>query len=340
MPVIQLVAPTAEPISVAEAIAWAQIAVGDQMPAPVAPTVALGTGAGNVDNGAHRYLVRFITATGGTQGGAVSAAVTVADKTVNGKVAVSAIPLGDATVTARELYRTAAGGLTYMLLATIADNSTTTYADNIADASLGAGAPVTNTAEDPLLRMLVIAAREDAEHICRRAFVTQQWKAVFDQFPMPGMNISSANWYGPQWGNTPGPLSVTRPDGKTGFEIYLPYPPLQTVDSIKYIDVDGVQQTLSPSQYIVDPISEPGRITPAFNTSWPSTRNQINAVEVTFTCGYGAAAAVPQKIKQWIALRVATLFANREEVAILARGKVEALPFVDGLLDKYRCLEY
>lgn len=341
MPVIQITPPAAEPITAAEACAWAQIYAGDQMPAPVAPAVTLaGVGAGNVDNGAHRYLATFVTANGETQAGTPTSALSVADKTANGKVSLSSIPLGGATVTARRLYRTTAGGATYLLLATISDNSTTIYTDNIADASLGAGAPATNTADSPVIDMLIASAREDAENICRRAFVTQQWKSAFDQFPAPGMNISSANWYGPQWGNTPGPLSVTRPDGRTGYEIYIPFPPLQTVDSIKYIDVDGIQQTLDPSQYIVDKISEPGRITPAYGASWPGTRNQINAVEVTFTCGYGAAASVPQKIKQWIAVRVATLFANREGVAILNRGKVEALPFVDGLLDKYRLLEY
>jgi hypothetical protein len=45
---------------------------------------------------------------------------------------------------------------------------------------------------------------------------------------------------------------------------------------------------------------------------------------------------VPQGMKNWILLRVGSLYENREEVAILNRGKVEELPFIDGLLDPYR----
>lgn len=45
---------------------------------------------------------------------------------------------------------------------------------------------------------------------------------------------------------------------------------------------------------------------------------------------------VPEGLRNWILLRTGSLYENREEVAILNRGKVEELPFVDGLLDPYR----
>jgi len=199
---------------------------------------------------------------------------------------------------------------------------------------------VIDSSEDSLISMLIASARQHAETITRRALVTQSWKLTLDQFPTPGANISSANWYGPQWSNMPGPLSVVRPDGKTGYEIYLPLPPLQTVDSIKYIDTDGVQQTLSAAQYIVDTVSEPARVTPAYGVTWPSTRNQINAVEVVFTCGFGALTEVPEAIKNWMLIRIGSLYENREEVALMNRGKLEPLPFVDGLLDPYRVVTY
>lgn len=196
------------------------------------------------------------------------------------------------------------------------------------------------TDDDLLIGSLIIAARQFAETVTRRALVTQSWKMTQDQFPAPGMNVSSANWYGPQWGISPGPLSSLRVDGKTGFEIYLPLPPLQTVDSVKYYDQDGVQQTLSSSLYIVDTVSEPARITPAYGTTWPSTQNRINAVEVAFTCGYGLAVAVPDGIKSWIKIRIGSLYEHRAEVAILERGKIEPLPYIDGLLDPFRVVSY
>lgn len=342
MPIVQTVAPSVEPLSLAEVEAHLRLDVGNYEPAPSAPTVALISPAvaGNVDNGAHRYLVTFITASGETEAGAQSASVTVVDKTVNGKVTVSAIPLGGSSVTSRKLYRTIAGGSAFLYHSTIADNTTTSITDNTADSSLGAGAPATNTTGDPLLNMLISSARQYAETICRRAFITQTWKLVLDQFPLPGMNISSANWYGPQWGIMPGPLSVIRPDGTTGYEIFLPFPPLQSVSSIKYIDTDGVQQTLDPTLYTVDTVSEPARITPAYGTTWPAIRNQINAVEVTFVCGYGAAANVPQGIKSWMLMRIGAMYENREELVVAQRVTVSELPFVDSLLDNFRVIKY
>jgi hypothetical protein len=47
-------------------------------------------------------------------------------------------------ISARRIYRTAAGGTTFKLVTTVNDNSTTTYEDNAADASLGANAPTDN----------------------------------------------------------------------------------------------------------------------------------------------------------------------------------------------------
>jgi hypothetical protein len=59
---------------------------------------------------------------------------------------ITSIPVAPTShgVNTRRLYRTAAGGTTFKLLTTLADNSTTTYDDSTADASLGANAPSDN----------------------------------------------------------------------------------------------------------------------------------------------------------------------------------------------------
>lgn len=313
MTIVVYTAPTAEPVSVAEVMAHLRLDASNQEPAPGVITAALaGTPiAGNVTAGAHRYLCTFVTSTGETQAGTVSAAVTVADAAVNGKVSLTAIPLGGALVTSRKIYRTAAGGTSYLLLATLADNTTTTYTDNIADASLGAGAPTTNTTADPLLSMLITSARVAAETYLHRYLVTQTLDAYFDSFPRyPNPHYSK---YGTKW------------------EILLP--PIQSVTSITYVDNDGVTQTLSASNYVVDTKTQPTRITPAYGLSWPSTRDQNNAVTIRFVAGYGAAADVPQCIKNWILMRVASLWDNR--AAFDPKAMIE-LPFVDGLLDSER----
>lgn len=61
------------------------------------------------------------------------------------QASLSSIPIGPATVTSRKIYRPVASGSTYKLVTTIANNTATTYADNVADSSLGATAPVTDT---------------------------------------------------------------------------------------------------------------------------------------------------------------------------------------------------
>lgn len=195
---------------------------------------------------------------------------------------------------------------------------------------------VIDTAEDALIALLLSKAREAAEQLTWRALITQGLTLVLDQFPRPGMNVASANWYGPSWGVGPGPLTVARPDGTTGYEIYLPRSPLQAVTAITYYDDSGTLQTLDPAAYLVDALAEPARIVPAPGTSWPSTQNRIGAVQVTFTAGYGPDGnSVPAGIKHWILLTTATFYENREMVAVLNRGKVELLPYVDGLLTSY-----
>lgn len=299
-----IVAPATEPVTLAEVMTHLRLDESSQEPAPAAPSAALASPAvaGNVDNGAHRYLATFVTADGETQAGTPSAAVTVTDKAVNGKVELSGIPLGGGAVTARKLYRTTAGGSTYLLLATLADNTTTTYTDNIADSALGAGAPSTNTTSDPLLSALIVAARQQAESRTNRALITQQWRLSMSCFPRL---------------------------------IELPKPALISVQSITYLDTNGVQQTLDSGEYQVVTSELVGYIQPAYGKSWPAHRMQPDAVLVAFTCGYGSAADVPQAIKSWMLMAIATMYAQRE--AIVTGISVAEVPrdFFAGLLDPY-----
>lgn len=302
--------PVTEPVTLAEVASFCRLDDTNQEPAPGALTCALATTpvAGNVNTGPHRYLATFVTADGETQAGIVSAAVTVADNAVNGQVALTAIPLGGSSVTSRKLYRTVAGGSTYLLLATIANNTATTYTDNIADASLGAGAPTTNTTGDPLLRMLITAARQHAEQELGRYLITQTVDAYFHEFP-------------------------DYDDDEDG-RFYLP--PIQTVIGITYTDTDGVAQTLATNLYLVDDVSRPARIERAYGCSWPSVREQMSAVKVRFTAGYGAAADVPDCIKNWMMIRIKTLWDQRDQnVKQLGMPTFEP-QFVDSLLDPER----
>jgi hypothetical protein len=80
-----------------------------------------------------------------TADGSLGATVPSTNTAAMNQVNLSGIPIGSATVTSRKVYRTAAGGAQFKLLTTLADNTTTTYADATADASLGADAPSSDT---------------------------------------------------------------------------------------------------------------------------------------------------------------------------------------------------
>lgn len=105
---------------------------------PAAPVAALaGLGAGNVNNGTHSYKVGFRNALGLESAGSAKSNV-VTTSAGNGQVALSSIPVGPAGTTTRIIYRTVAGDTgDWKKVGTVADNVTTTFADNIADGSLG-----------------------------------------------------------------------------------------------------------------------------------------------------------------------------------------------------------
>jgi uncharacterized phiE125 gp8 family phage protein len=168
---------------------------------------------------------------------------------------------------------------------------------------------VSASTDDTDITMLIKAARIQAENYTLHALVTQTLELVLDAFPTGG--------------------------------IELPMPPLQSVTSIKYIDDDGVEQTLGASLYSVDTDTIPGLITPAYDETWPTdVRDQINAVRVRYVAGFGAASDVPEDIRTWIKMRVGTLYDNPQAVVLsnLSKQAIISMPhsFIDGLLDNYR----
>ena len=162
--------------------------------------------------------------------------------------------------------------------------------------------------EDTLLTSLFIpAARQACENATGRALITQTWEVVLDGWP-----AASA--------------------------IELPRAPVLAITSVKYIDTDGVEQTMDSADYALDSDSEPGWLLPAYDTDWPEARDTANAVRVRYTAGYGAAATdVPQALRMWIALHAAGAYQAREAVS---ERPLSINPALDGLLDPYRVLVF
>ncbi len=112
--------------------------------------------------------------------------------------------------------------------------------------------------------------------------------------------------------------------------IELPKAPLVSVSSIAYVDGDGETQTLSTDVYEVDPYTTPGRVVLKYGQVWPTTRDQRNAVTITFVAGY---AEVPRLLKQGMLMRIAHWNENREEtIAGMIIASVPAgADYCDGL---------
>jgi uncharacterized phiE125 gp8 family phage protein len=113
--------------------------------------------------------------------------------------------------------------------------------------------------------------------------------------------------------------------------------PVTAVDSIKYTDTAGVQQTLSASVYLKDMNSVPARIMPAYGQYWPDCREQLGSVICNFTAGYATAAAAPPIFKHAVKLWVNNAFKNPEAV----KDDYEALKLsMDDMLYPYVVREW
>jgi uncharacterized phiE125 gp8 family phage protein len=135
--------------------------------------------------------------------------------------------------------------------------------------------------EDDLITAYVAAATEWCAGFQNRAYLTQVLEQSFDDFP---------DWV----------FALLRP-------------PLVSVESIKFTDVNNTEYTFDPAKYIVDTDSEPGRISLNYNVIWPTVvLRPINAVRVRFTAGYPDVSKVPEVVKQAIKLLVGHWHANRE----------------------------
>lgn len=174
-----------------------------------------------------------------------------------------------------------------------------------------------DTDQDPEIQLLIKALRRYAEKYTGRRFVDVALEWNLECWP--------------------------------GRVIELPVAPIVSIDFIRYIDVDGVTQTLyddtgSPTVGAdlvqIDLKSSPGRIAPSWGNTWPVLRgSDFNAVSIGFTAGYGTGGSpenlsvIPEELKLWTRVRLAGLFENREPFVV--GNIVQELPRSghDGLLD-------
>ncbi len=152
--------------------------------------------------------------------------------------------------------------------------------------------------EDALITRLIKSAREECEHYIQRTIPATTLGLYLDAFP----------------------------DG----DLRLPLGPAQSITSVQYVNEAGNLTTLPGSVYALDDTQIDAVLRLTWGSDWPTTRSQPNAVIVTYVAGY---AACPESIKNWILLRVGTLYRFRETEA--ERAPLPA-PFADRLLDEHR----
>lgn len=160
--------------------------------------------------------------------------------------------------------------------------------------------------DDELISFLIGVATEQAEEITNRQLMRSTYEMTMDILP-------------------------------DRFEIKKP--PLHAVEKIEYIpDGSDSYAILDPSKYMVDNTVEPGVVIRRNDATYPALSWMVNAVRVTFTAGYADAASVPKSIKQWMLIRIATLFEHREEIVVGVSVTPIQNNYNDYLISKYRVI--
>lgn len=138
-----------------------------------------------------------------------------------------------------------------------------------------------DSADDSYITALVSAARQHAEELCWRGFITQTWELVLPCFPdcrsieLPKGDVSAVTW-------------------------------------LKYFDDAGVERTLDASSYALES-QPPARLHLTPDESWPSTQRRWDAVTVRYVAGWANAGAVPVPIKQALLLLIAQMYEFRTD---------------------------
>lgn len=154
-----------------------------------------------------------------------------------------------------------------------------------------------DASEDALIVAQLMAAQEFCQHYTGKAIGSQTLELALDAFP----------------------------DGP----IELPFAPVTGVTSVKYLDLLGVEQTLSNTLYVVDDYGVQHWLVPMAGTEWPETQDAANAVKVRYVAG-----SIPAAVNAALLMMVGHLYENRESTAPI---DLRELPMgVKALLDTCR----
>ena len=182
-----------------------------------------------------------------------------------------------------------------------------------------------DSSEDALLVMYIQAAREYVEEQTGRSLIAQTWVLTRDRFPGYTTLFRSS-----------GPWALPADCGKQHVnEILLGHGPVLSVSSVTFYDGNNSPETLDPALYVADLSGDFARVAPAPGCWWPVAAWRPDAVQVTYSAGYGATAgAVPATLQLAMLLLVAHWYENREatQAAISGNGPMPLPLGVESLL--------
>jgi uncharacterized phiE125 gp8 family phage protein len=175
--------------------------------------------------------------------------------------------------------------------------------------------------DDDLITRAIVAARERAEEITRRALVEQ------------GLRVVAPGFYVNEW---PRPCRLG---------IDLLRPPLISVDEVSYYDDANALQVVDPADYFVEETQPVHRLRWASSFCYPCTYARADAVRVDYTAGYAgtsspvtdqeqAASGIPASIINGMLLLIGDMYEHRE--ATLVGLSAVVLAAADALFESKR----
>lgn len=165
---------------------------------------------------------------------------------------------------------------------------------------------ITGTADDVMLTGMIDAATQFVENITNRRLITQTWDYFLDNFPYSRINDSI--FAGGDYAE--GKLSEVLVTAKY---LTLPYFPVQSVTAFNTYADDNVAVLNPSTNYFVDTVSEPGRVSLLTSGTWPTTiLRPVNGIQVRFVCGYGLLDTdVPYGLRQAVQNIVGVFYGQR-----------------------------
>ena len=139
---------------------------------------------------------------------------------------------------------------------------------------------VTHADDDAYISRLIAAARRAIELASGLRLVSQGWSLFADRWPDTPM-------------------------------LSLQLAPVSSITDIITYGEDDTAATVDPAHYYLDAVSRPGRAVLRDGRTPPRGGRAVNAIEVRFTAGFGAAAAVPEELRQAVLMTVAHWYDHR-----------------------------